>query len=83
MDADLATNINCIHDLVETIETGAEVVVGSRMVAGAHAKRPFVRIIASKIYNYLVRLLFQTGIQDHQCGFKGFRNLLEIFCNPI
>ena len=32
-----------------------------------------MRKIASRIFNLLMRLLFKTGIDDHQCGFKAMR----------
>lgn len=72
-DADLSTDLRHLGELLEAIEKGADVAVGSRLTEGAHVKRPFLRDMASKLYNNLVRLLLRSPIHDHQCGFKAFK----------
>ncbi|MCX6814197.1 MAG: glycosyltransferase [Candidatus Aenigmarchaeota archaeon] len=47
-------------------------VIGSRS-KGISAERSFARKMFSISYNSFVRLLFRTGIRDHQCGVKAFR----------
>jgi hypothetical protein len=32
-----------------------------------------MRIIASTIYNFMVRAVLGSKVKDHQCGFKAFR----------
>ena len=72
MDVDLATDLRYTKLLIDGLVTGASVVTGSRLMKGSRAKRPMIRDIASKAYNFLVRLLFGSQLHDHQCGFKGF-----------
>ena len=74
MDADLATDLKFLKPLVCEIEKGADISTGSRLLPGSKVmKRGLVREFASCGYNFLMRGLFNTGITDHQCGFKAFR----------
>jgi glycosyltransferase involved in cell wall biosynthesis len=58
----------------------ADVVVGSRWIKGAdvtHAQS-LGRRLGSRLFNFLVRLFFQLGIRDTQCGAKVFhRRVLD------
>lgn len=72
MDADLATSLKHLPQLVQTIQKEFTMAIGSRAIKGSQVKRPPIRRIASKIYNLIVRTLFNDGIHDHQCGFKAF-----------
>jgi len=73
MDADLASNPKQMGDLVRNIKEGAAIVIGSRYIAGAKARRSFVRYFASICFNWLVRNILGSRLTDHQCGFKAFR----------
>jgi len=73
MDADLATDLRHIRELVGTVEADRALVIGERAVRGK-LTQGYTRTILSLGYNLLVRLLFRTGVVDHQCGFKGLRN---------
>lgn len=72
MDADLATSLDHLHDIVKIVENGKDIVIGSRHIKGSYVRRPLSRALASIAYNLLVRLLFWDNVSDHQCGFKGF-----------
>lgn len=72
LDTDLATDMESFHVLVDTVRKGYDIAVGSRYTDGATARRPTLRRLASRTYNWLVRRLFHTGIHDHQCGFRAF-----------
>jgi len=76
MDVDLSTDMRRMDAYAKLIrgvsEGGFDIVTGSRYLAESKAYRPIMRWLASKGYNFLVLLLFQTGISDHQCGFKSF-----------
>jgi glycosyltransferase involved in cell wall biosynthesis len=54
---------------------GCDGVIASRWVEGADIKRhePVSRIIASRCFNIMVRVLFQLPFKDTQCGGKFFR----------
>lgn len=74
MDADLATDLCHMEELVSGIGKGYDIVTGSRLMKGsAVTGRSTLREFFSRGYNLMLRLLFNTGINDHQCGFKGFR----------
>lgn len=78
MDADLATNLKCLPELIRTARDSGGIALGSRFIAGANTKRPLRRTIASRIFNLIMNLLFRTNVRDHQCGFKAFgKNILD------
>ena len=70
-DADLSTPIAELGRLEPELER-AEVVLGSRAVAGARlpVRQPWYRELAGRTFNRLVRLAGVGGIRDTQCGFK-------------
>ena len=77
MDYDLATDLNDLPLLLRGIAEGYDIVIGSRY-KGVKTKRSLYRHAWSKAYNFMVSLLFDTGIKDHQCGFKAFkRNVIR------
>ncbi|MGE5575277.1 MAG: dolichyl-phosphate beta-glucosyltransferase [Ignavibacteria bacterium] len=81
MDLDLATNLSYLKPLVEAITLeGYDFSTGSRMLPESKAERTFRRSISSKTYNFLVRHMLGSKLQDHQCGFKAFKRepLLEL-----
>lgn len=72
-DADLATPITYLERFRAVVESGADVVIGSR--EGETASRigePEFRHLMGRGFNALVRLLLLPGIHDTQCGFKMF-----------
>jgi len=80
VDVDLATDLEKLNAYRNLIEMGHQfdLVTGSRYIQGSIINRPWLRKAASVAYNGLVRLLFHTGVHDHQCGFKSFsRRLVE------
>ncbi len=73
MDADLATDIRFLPQLVERMQSeGLDFVTGSRYSPGSQLRRPLLRKMFSLGYNGIVKVLFNTQISDHQCGFKAF-----------
>jgi glycosyltransferase involved in cell wall biosynthesis len=72
-DVDLATGMQHIPELVSAIQNGADISTGSRLLPSSDTVRTGGREIASRSYNFLVRLFLGSRIHDHQCGFKGFR----------
>lgn len=73
-DADLATPIEEVEALLERIVAGADVAIGSRMVAGSQLKvrQPWYRELAGRSFNRLAQRMATPGIVDTQCGFKLF-----------
>lgn len=72
-DVDLATDISYLSKLLGAIENGADVATGSRLMKNSNIKRSGDREIASRGYNFLVRLFLKSTLCDHQCGFKAYR----------
>lgn len=72
MDADLATDVSHLDDLISCIEDGYSIVTGSRRLASSDADRTFSRRVASWGFNSATQFLFNSGVKDHQCGFKAF-----------
>lgn len=73
IDVDLATDMKHLQELVLSIRDGYDFATGSRMLPESNVKRPFKRGLASKGYNFLVRLMLGSKLYDHQCGFKSFK----------
>lgn len=74
MDADMATDLSQIPRVLAKLDEGYDIVTGSRLVKGSDVKgRSFLRSFFSKSYNLMLRILFNSKIHDHQCGFKAFR----------
>lgn len=74
IDVDLATDLKQLEELINSIkEEGYDFSTGSRMLKESDVKRSFTRLIASKGFNFLTRLLLKSKIKDHQCGFKAFK----------
>ena len=71
-DVDLATDMRHIPELITTIRNGAAISTGSRLMPASDIVRTNGREIASRSYNFLVRLFLGSRVFDHQCGFKGF-----------
>jgi glycosyltransferase involved in cell wall biosynthesis len=71
-DVDLATDMQHLPELIDAIREGADIATGSRLMPGSDSVRTGGREIASRSYNFLVRLFLGSRIYDHQCGFKAF-----------
>jgi dolichyl-phosphate beta-glucosyltransferase len=70
-DADLSTPISEVERLEPHLER-AELVFGSRAVAGARIDQPQPRFRQwmGKTFNFMIRTLVAGGVRDTQCGFK-------------
>jgi glycosyltransferase involved in cell wall biosynthesis len=74
VDADGATPPRAFHDLVKRIDE-ADCVIGSRWLPGAvlHVEQTSNRQFASRVFHFIVELLFRMHIRDTQCGAKVMR----------
>ena len=72
LDADLSTHPRYIKPAIEKIVEGYDIVIGSRWKKEAKVDRGLKRKFFSWGYNLFINILFNTGIKDHQCGFKVF-----------
>jgi glycosyltransferase AglD len=71
-DVDLATDMQHVQALVAAIREGYDIATGSRLLPDSDIVRTGGREIASRSYNFLVRLCLSSRVFDHQCGFKAF-----------
>jgi len=68
----LSADLGGVSKLVrEAFESGA-LIIGERKTSD-RSTQGFLRVMMSLVYNLLVRMLFRTGVRDHQCGFKAMR----------
>ena len=82
MDIDLATDIKHLKELLNYVKE-YDIVTGSRYLKNSVINRSIKRRGFSWVYNLLARLLFNSKIFDHQCGFKAFKRETIIELNKI
>ncbi|MCP5527503.1 MAG: glycosyltransferase family 2 protein [Verrucomicrobiales bacterium] len=71
MDVDLSTDLGDFPRLLAPLLTHeADVVVGSRLAAGAETRRSWKREVLSRGYNRLLHGALGLPVRDAQCGFK-------------
>ena len=73
MDVDLSTKLEAFPQLVQALEEGYGVAIGSRLAKGSSTTRGLKREITSRTYNLLIKLMFWPSFTDAQCGFKAAR----------
>ncbi|MFZ4506413.1 MAG: dolichyl-phosphate beta-glucosyltransferase [Fimbriimonas sp.] len=73
-DADLATPQEETEKLLQAIQAGADVAIGSRPLreSNLEIRQPFYREFLGRVFNGAVQMLAIRGIADTQCGFKMF-----------
>jgi dolichyl-phosphate beta-glucosyltransferase len=74
-DADGATAVEEERRLRGAIHDGADVAVGSRLMADKNVviRRTWKRAVIGRLFAVAVRVLFGLRVRDTQCGFKMFR----------
>jgi dolichyl-phosphate beta-glucosyltransferase len=76
VDADLAMPPEEMKKLLDEIEAGADLAIGSRVVPGGgdmRASQPAWRRMGGRMFAVVRRRLLLSDIEDTQCGFKAFR----------
>jgi dolichyl-phosphate beta-glucosyltransferase len=73
-DADLSTPIEQVDRFLSLLEEDAEIVIGSRAIAGAdlRVRQPWWRERAGRLMNTAIRTISGLNFADTQCGFKLF-----------
>lgn len=69
MDGDLQDDPKEIDNFINKIESGYDLVSGYKK--DRHDN--FEKKLASKIYNNIINIIFNTKLHDHNCGFKCFK----------
>lgn len=70
MDADLATDLAALPELLRRIDDGAGLAVGSRFLEGAAVRRSFFRRLLSSGYRRFLHAVLGVKTGDAPCGFK-------------
>ncbi len=82
-DADLATGISSMKRLFSGISEGYDIVIGNRYLARSRTRRSPIRLLLSKGYITLAKILFNTTITDFQCGFKAINRRVATDVIPM
>jgi glycosyltransferase involved in cell wall biosynthesis len=74
-DADLSSPIEEAAKLVEALEAGTDIAIGSRWVRSElqTQRQSVARQVMGRAFNVLLRILLRLDFKDTQCGFKAFR----------
>lgn len=74
-DADLSSPIEEAPKLMEAIQAGADVAIGSRWLRTElqTQRQSVARQVLGRAFNVLLRILLRLPFKDTQCGFKAFR----------
>lgn len=74
MDADGSHAPEQLHRLLDAVDAGADLAIGSRYVDGGTVQNwPWRRLILSKIANTYSRLVLGVGVHDITAGYRAFR----------
>jgi dolichol-phosphate mannosyltransferase len=77
MDADLSHDPDIVPELLEAVETGADLAIGSRYVrGGAVLDWPRRRLAISRVGNWYARTMLHLPYQDSTAGFRAYRAAL-------
>ena len=69
MDADLQDDPSEIHNLLEKLRQGYDLVSGWKK----KRKDPLTKTIPSKFFNFVTSVVSGVRLHDHNCGLKGYR----------
>ena len=72
MDADLQDDPKEIHNLINKIDEGWDLVSGWKKTR----LDPLNKRLPSKIFNFVTRLISGTKIHDFNCGLKGYKKVV-------
>ena len=73
-DADLSSPIEEMPKLLQALEAGADIAIGSRWLRAETQtqRQPLYRQLFGRVFNLLLRLTLGLKFKDTQCGFKAF-----------
>lgn len=72
MDADLSMPPQTIPKMVAQLEK-YDIAVGSRYIKGGKDKRPFIRIMSSRLINLIANIILNFKVLDYDSGFVAAR----------
>jgi dolichol-phosphate mannosyltransferase len=77
LDCDLGIPPEEIPNLINAIESNADIAIGSRYVSGGKDLRPKIRTITSRLINNLAQILLGRYVKDYTSGFAAVKK--EVF----
>lgn len=80
LDADLEIKIEYLKPALKMLSS-CDVVIVSKFARDARVEAPALRKISSHIFNLLVNIILNSGLTDHQAGFKFFKK--EVIENTL
>lgn len=73
-DMDLSVPLKFIDDVVRRFESSDDdIVVGNKYLKQSKAQRTMVRLVVSRVFNGILRVVFNSRVGDHACGFKFYK----------
>ena len=83
IDSDLPVELSVLPHLIQGLQDGYSMVIGSRYHPESVLNRNYYKTLKSRLYNWLIDIVFSTGISDHQCGFKSLnkQELEDVMAN--
>jgi dolichyl-phosphate beta-glucosyltransferase len=74
-DADLSSPIEEVRKLLQALNDGADIAIGSRWLRSElqTQRQPLHRQLFGRVFNLLLRITLGLRFRDTQCGFKAFR----------
>lgn len=74
-DADLSSPIEEAPKLLQALDGGADIAIGSRWLRAETQtqRQPLYRQIFGRVFNLLLRVILGLQFKDTQCGFKAFK----------
>jgi len=75
VDSDLPVELDAFPGLIEGLDEGYSIVIGSRYHPESKLNRNYYKTLKSRLYNWLIKIGFKTGLSDHQCGFKSLKKI--------
>jgi dolichol-phosphate mannosyltransferase len=74
MDADGSHAPEQLHRLLDAVDTGADLAIGSRYIDGGTVRNwPWRRVALSKIANTYSRMMLGLGVHDTTAGYRAYR----------
>ena len=83
MSVDVSFGVEIIEKSIKEYLNGFDIVLGSKGHKDSVYKAPLKRLIFSKVYNFIVRYLFNINVKDTQGTFVVNKELIDIYLDKL